>query len=113
MRNVLLISVRTDAIKLMTFDLTLVLSAGPPNAGSCCTDPQPTVDFSLVARIRIPVCVFRECVLLARKRSSERMAIALTSNTETERGHVSALDARPLSRMRYYHRIDLQGRKRT
>ena len=57
MRNVLLISVRTDAIRLMTFDLTLVLSAGPPNAGSCCTDPQPTVRVLLVARTRISSCV--------------------------------------------------------
>jgi hypothetical protein len=52
MSNVLLIKVRTDAIRLMTFDLTLVLSAGPPNAGSCCTDPQPTAHISLVARTR-------------------------------------------------------------
>lgn len=58
----ILIRVRTEEIRLMTFDLTLVLSEGPPNAGSCCVEPQP---------------------ILARKRSSERMAIALTSNTET------------------------------
>jgi hypothetical protein len=41
----------------MTFDLTLVLSAGPPNADSCCTDPQPTARILLVARTRISVLV--------------------------------------------------------
>jgi hypothetical protein len=55
--NVLLIKVRTDAIRLMTFDLTLVLSAGPPNAGSCCTDPQPTECILLVLRILVLVYV--------------------------------------------------------
>lgn len=59
-RNVLLIKVRTDAIRLMTFDLTLVLSGGPPKAGSCCTDPQPTAHVLLVARTRMWVWVQRK-----------------------------------------------------
>jgi hypothetical protein len=42
-KRILLIKVRTEAIKLMTLALMLVLSAGPPNAGSTCVDPQPTV----------------------------------------------------------------------
>lgn len=56
-RNILLIKVRTDAIRLMTFDLTLVLSAGPPNADSCCTDPQPTAHVLLVAHTGMWTCV--------------------------------------------------------
>ena len=41
--SILLIRVRTELIKLIIFAFTLVLSCIPPNAGSCCEDPHPTL----------------------------------------------------------------------
>lgn len=44
-QNVLLISVRTELIRLMSFDLTLALSEAllPKAASFCWVEPQPTV----------------------------------------------------------------------
>lgn len=39
---VLLMSVRTELMRLIVLDFTLVLSCRPPKAGSCCEEPHPT-----------------------------------------------------------------------
>ena len=59
----------------------LVLSCTFPNAGSfCCVDPQPTVSCVSAESYSHDCCVLG--ILRARKRSSERMAIALMSRTD-------------------------------
>ena len=81
MDHVLLISVLTELIRLIIFALMLVLSCTFPNAGSfCCVEPQPTVSCVSVGSCSHGCDIVG--ILRARKRSSDRMAIALMSNTD-------------------------------
>ena len=108
--NSLLISVRTEFMRLIVFAFTLAPSWPPPKEGSFCDAlPQPTVvTWSLVnlrvlllrsARVAVfcplfgIVRVVQVDVLRARKRSSERTAMALIKRTETG-GRIVSVDSR-------------------
>jgi hypothetical protein len=84
MYNSLLINVRTEFIRLIVFALTLALSL-PPKEGSFWEAlPQPTVGVSWFGLSGWWGCFsFGRNVLRARKRSSERTAMAFMRRTET------------------------------
>lgn len=84
------ISVRTEFMRLMVFALTLAPSWEPPNEGSFCAAlPQPTGGwFVRCVVLSKGACRdgwfgFWQDVLRARKRSSERTAMAFMRRTET------------------------------
>lgn len=96
--HVHLMSVRTEDTRLISRAFILASSRGPPKPGSAADAVQPTVSWSVECSIVIRVCQWmRRCakvaaghedlvnVLRARKRSSERIAMALTRRTATAR----------------------------
>lgn len=95
-KHLLLINVLTLEIRLTSFPLTLAASSlEPPNAGSIGVLPHPTESVHPDQLALLPIAY--DCtpgqatgsvggdVLRARKRSSERIAIALTRRMETNR----------------------------
>lgn len=123
--HVLLINVRTLAIRFTIFAFTLAVSLLAPNPGSdCCVLPHPTarprpVRISNLVRGRVEGLEWPRCgfgaegdLLRARKRSSERMAMALTSRMETgERRRLSIETGELDVGMALYRRRGSRGRR--